>query len=161
MLLTTMTHHCDCCDSIWMQSLMLFVWFVRQKALARSQAACIHASDRSHDGMFSQAKSCWGGHCCRSNIRSMQGTLSIQGLFSQAMDWWGAHCSRSNMWSIGHWNGSCREEPGMLPSWGAHQRSMPHHSCGITSVRFRLLAIAMAVRTCCTPQLSCLPQKKG
>ena len=49
----------------------------------------------------------------------------------------------------------------MLPSWGAHQRSMPHHSCGITSVRFRLLAIAMAVCTCYTPKLSCLPQKKA
>ena len=48
----------------------------------------------------------------------------------------------------------------MLPSWGAHQRSMPHHSSGITSVRFRLLAIAMAVRTCHTPTLSCLPKKK-
>ena len=48
----------------------------------------------------------------------------------------------------------------MLPSWGAHQRSMPHHSCGITSVRFRLLAIAMAVRTCHTPKPSCLPYKK-
>lgn len=64
------------------------------------------------------------------------------------------------MWSIGHWNGSCREEPGMLLSWGAHQRSMPHHSCGITRVRFRLLAIAMAVRTCHTPQLSFLPQRE-
>ena len=37
---------------------------------------------------------------------------------------------------------------------------MPHHSCGITSVRFRLLAIAMAVRTCHKLQPSCLPQKK-
>jgi hypothetical protein len=48
----------------------------------------------------------------------------------------------------------------MLPSWGAHQRSMPHHSCGITSVRFRLLAIAMAVRTCHIPKPSCPPYKK-
>ena len=34
--------------------------------------------------------------------------LPMQGMFSQAMDWWGSHCSRSNMWSMGHWNGSCR-----------------------------------------------------
>jgi len=60
--------------------------------------------------------------------------LHMQGMFSQAKKSWGSHCSRSKMWSMGHWNGSCREEPGMLPSWGAHQRSMPHHSWGITTV---------------------------
>ena len=54
------------------------------------------------------------------------------------------------MWSMGHWKGSCKEEPGMLPSCGAHHRSMPHHSCGITSVRFRAVATAIAARTCIT-----------
>lgn len=65
------------------------------------------------------------------------------------------YCSRSKMWSRGQGKGSCREEPGMLPSWGAHHLSMPHHSCGMISTRLRLLAMAMAVRTCTTTATTC------
>ena len=36
----------------------------------------------------------------------------------------------------------------MMPMWGAHQRSAPHHSWGMTSTRPRADANAMAMRIC-------------
>lgn len=85
------------------------------------------------------------GACSRPNSTKSQKPLNSQSTY----------CSRSKMWSKGQGKGSCREEPGMLPSWGAHHLSMPHHSCGMISVRFRLLAIAMAMRTCNTTTTAC------
>ena len=60
----------------------------------------------------------------------------------------GAYCSRSRTWSRGQAKGSSRAEPGMMPMWGAHQRSAPHHSWGMTSTRPRAEARAMPMRIC-------------
>ena len=49
---------------------------------------------------------------------------------------------------MGQGKGKARLDPGMLPSWGAHHRSMPHHSCGMTNVLPKLLAMAIAFRIC-------------
>mmetsp|Transcript_13257 Transcript_13257/g.34345 ORF Transcript_13257/g.34345 Transcript_13257/m.34345 type:complete len:350 (-) Transcript_13257:1396-2445(-) len=57
-------------------------------------------------------------------------------------------CSRSKMWSIGQGKGSWKCEPGMTPECGAHQRSRPHHSSGITSARPSASEMAMPFRTC-------------
>lgn len=60
------------------------------------------------------------------------------------------HLPRSSTWSRGQRKGSSRAEPGMVPVWGAHHRSAPHHMSGITSVLPSTLAIASAFRNCST-----------